>query len=759
MTDGTTWREVLHETTDATLEREIDVFAMQIDLRKRGKVEEKLFAETRLRRGAYGQRYDNGHRHDGEKIQQIVFPSGAPTKGPNTLWDAPGMLRIKIPFGGVSANQMDALAAVAEEYSDAILHVTTRQDYQLHFVHIDDCPDIMRRLAAVGITTREACGNVVRNVTACPLSGVCHTESFDVTPYSNAMHHFLLGHDDCQSFGRKFKVAFSGCKDNPCGLTGLHDLGAIARVRDAKRGFEFYVGGGLGAVTHQAKLFDEFLPEEELLPMALAICRVFARLGEKKNRQRARVKFLVAKLGIAEFKRLVLEERTKLLPDQRFTAFLKDLHVTDDKPLRPAVALNGSARPEGYDAWARTNVLDQVQPGYFIAVIRLPLGDLTSRQMRAVANMARRFTGDTVRTTVEQNMIFRWVSEADLPALYTELKSVGLALAGAGTIADITACPGTDTCKLGISSSRGLAAELTKRLADAPQPDPSVEKLRIKASGCFNSCAQHHIADLGFLGVSRNVNGRRVPHFQVVLGGQSSHNAAAYGLALGAVPSKRIPEVVERVSKDYVEKRLKDESFQDYIKRCGKVAIKALFADLVAVPTYEEDPSYYTDWGDPREYSITDMGEGECAGEVVTFAEFGLAAAERETFEAQLRLDAGDVAGASRLALSSMIQAAKALVKTKGIDTADDAGVVRNFRESLVDTKQFSDPYAGDKFAQFLFSLHDESGRLDTATPDDANRWVQESVLFTDAAHVCLQRLQQGPTAAEKPASAEKAEV
>jgi sulfite reductase (ferredoxin) len=759
MTAQTTWREVLHEATDATLEREIDVFAMQIDLRKQGKIEEKLFAETRLRRGAYGQRYDNGHRHDGEKIQEIVFPSGAPTKGPNTLWDAPGMLRIKIPFGGVSANQMDALAAVAEEYSDAILHVTTRQDYQLHFVHIDDCPDIMRRLASVGITTREACGNVVRNVTACPLSGVCHTESFDVTPYSNAMHLFLLGHDDCQSFGRKFKVAFSGCKDNSCGLTGLHDLGAIARVRDGKRGFEFYVGGGLGAVTHQAKLFDDFLPEEELLPMALAICRVFARLGEKKNRQRARVKFLVAKLGIDEFKRIVLEERAKLLPDERFTAFLKDLHVTDDKPLRAAVALNGAARPDGYDAWARTNVLTQAQPGYFIAVIRLPLGDLTSRQMRAVANMARHFTGDTVRTTVEQNMIFRWVSEADLPALYMELKSVGLALGGAGTIADITACPGTDTCKLGISSSRGLAAELTKRLAGVPQPDAAVEKLRIKASGCFNSCAQHHIADLGFLGVSRNVNGRRVPHFQVVLGGQSSHNAAAYGLALGAVPSKRIPEVVERVSKDYVEKRLKDESFQDYIKRCGKVAIKALLADLVPVPTYEEDPTYYTDWGDPREYSITDMGEGECAGEVVTFAEFGLAAAERETFEAQLRLDAGDISGASRLALSAMIQAAKALVKTQGIDTADDAGVVKSFRESLVDTKQFSDPYAGDKFAQFLFNIHDESGRLDAATPDDANRWVQEAVPFTDAAHVCLQRLQQGPTAAEKPAAAEKAEV
>jgi sulfite reductase (ferredoxin) len=751
MAGPTSWRAALHNRTDPALEREIDIYAMQLELRKQGKIEEKLFAETRLRRGAYGQRYDNGQRHDGTKVQEIPFPSGALTKGPHTMWDAPGMLRIKIPFGGVKADQLDALAEVAEEYSDAILHVTTRQDFQLHFVHLDDTPDIMRRLAAVGITTREACGNSVRNVTACPYSGVCNTESFDVTPYAKAMTYFLLGHDDTQDFGRKFKIAFSGCKEEACGLTGLHDLGCIARVRGDKRGFEVYVGGGLGAVTHQAKLFDEFLPEEELLPIAQSICRVFSRLGERKNRQRARIKFLVAKLGIEEFKRIVLEERTKLLPDERWTSFLQDLSVTDDKPLRLPMALNGASLPPGYEAWARTNVLTQAQRGYFIAVVRLPLGDMTSDQARALARMARRFTGDTIRTTVEQNILFRWVSEADLPALYADLRAAGLAMTGAGTIADVTACPGTDTCKLGIASSRGLAAELARRLDDSVPADPAVEKLRIKTSGCFNACGQHHVADLGFLGVSRNVNGRRVPHFQVVLGGQWSHNAAAYGLALGAVPSKRIPEVVDRLSRDYLAKRAApNESFQDYIKRTGKVGIKELLADLIPVPAYEDDPSYYCDWGDPREYSISDMGEGECAGEVVTFAEFGLAAAERETFEAQLKLDAGDVPAAARLAWSAMLVAAKSLVKAKGIDTTDEDGVVESFRRSLVDTKQFSDPFAGDKFAQFFFGLHAQSAGLGAASADSANRWVQEATLFIDAAHACLQRLQQGPGPAEK---------
>jgi sulfite reductase (ferredoxin) len=265
MSEGKSWRAVLNGKIAPALEREIDIFAMEVELRKQGKLEERVFAETRLRRGVYGQRYDNGQRHDGFKVQEIPFPSGALTKGPMTKWDAPGMLRIKIPFGGLSATQLDVLAETAEEYSDSILHVTTRQDFQLHFIHIDDAADIMRRLAAVGITTREACGNSVRNVTACPYAGVCNEESFDVTPYASALAYFLLGHEDCQDFGRKFKIAFSGCKQNPCGLVMMHDMGAIARVVDGKRGFEVYVGGGLGAVPHLAKLFDDFLPEGELL--------------------------------------------------------------------------------------------------------------------------------------------------------------------------------------------------------------------------------------------------------------------------------------------------------------------------------------------------------------------------------------------------------------------------------------------------------------------------------------------------------------
>ena len=268
-----TWKQALEGQIDPGWADEIDLFEGQLELRRQGKLEEKVFAETRLRRGVYGQRYDNGQRADGIAVRELPYDD-KPTKGPDTVWDAPGMQRIKIPYGGVSPEQLEVLAALSEDYSDSILHITTRQDVQLHFVHIEDTPDLMRRLAAVGITTREACGNSVRNVTACPLAGVCKTEAFDVSPYASALMHFLLGHPDVQDFGRKFKPAFSGCEHEACGLVQLHDAGFVARVVDGKRGFKVVVGGGLGAVPHQAEVLSEFTPEEEFLPeiQAVAAC-------------------------------------------------------------------------------------------------------------------------------------------------------------------------------------------------------------------------------------------------------------------------------------------------------------------------------------------------------------------------------------------------------------------------------------------------------------------------------------------------------
>ena len=747
-----TWKEKLGDRIPAELAREIDTFENQMALKRQGRIDDKVFAETRLRRGAYGQRYDNGQRNDGNGVKSLPFPSNGRTKGTDTVWDAPGMHRIKIPFGGVTPEQMDTLADLAEEYSDGICHITTRQDVQLHFVHLDDTPSLMRRLAAVGITTREACGNSVRNVTACPLAGVCRDETFDVTPYARASMRFLLGHPDAQDFGRKFKVAFSGCRQHACGLVNMHDFGAIAVTRetggDRQRGFEVHVGGGLGAVPHEARLFDPFMAEADVLPTLQAIARVFARLGEKRNRARARIKFLVAQLGIEEFRRLVQEERRSLARDARWTAYLDDLSSAAEQPLKDGEPLGAEPAASSFAAWSRSNVYRQRQPGYAVVTVSLPLGDITGDQLRGLADVARRFVGDTVRTTVEQNIVLRWVRESDLPALHRELEALGLARPGAESIGDITACPGTDTCKLGIASSRGLAAELEQRVRQEMDTlDDAVRRLRIKISGCFNSCGQHHISDLGFYGVSRHVRGRVVPHFQVVLGGKWVDNGGAYGLAIGAVPARRIPEVVKRITDRFVEDRHAAETFHAFTARIGKRALRGMIEDLMPVPDYETEPDYYRDWGDPREFGIGDMGVGECAGEVVSLTEFDLVGAESQVFEAQLQLEAGNAAQADGLAYAAMLQAARGLIKTEFIDVPNDPDrIVAEFRTRFFDTGIFFDRFAGGKFAQYLFRRHVRTGT--PAGVDTARQSIEEAQLFLEATHACQARLAGAPVTA-----------
>ena len=739
------WKIKLKDKIPKDLGYEIDTFENQMTLQRQNKLDEKVFAETRLRRGAYGQRYDNGRRHDGIETKTLDLPAPQQVKGPDTLWHAPGMQRIKIPYGGLSVEQLEVLAELALEYSDNILHITTRQDIQLHYVHIDDTPDLMRRLAAVGITTREACGNSVRNVTACPLAGVCHDEPFDVTPYSKALADFLLGHDDVQDFGRKFKIAFSGCEQHACGLARMHDLGLIGRIQTVdghpRRGFTVFVGGGLGTVPHQAKVLSEFTLEEELLPLAQAVSRVFARLGEKKNRNRARLKFLIEKLGIDEFRRLVEEERQTLPHDPRWTAYLDDVPNHVNAPQKDGFALNGVALPEGFREWYHTNVYAQRQAGYSVATVNLPLGDLTAQQAFALADIARKYVGDNIRTTVEQNIILRWVPDRDLPALYNALRAVGLGEPGAGSIVDITTCPGTDTCKLGIASSRGLADELRRRLItqSATLPD-AIKDLKIKISGCFNSCGQHHVADIGFFGNSRRQGNFKSPHFQVVLGGQWINNAGSYGLAIGAVPAKAIPDTLDAITSRYIAERESGETFKDWVTRLGKKEVRALIEPFMTMPAFELDPSFYSDWGDSRVFSIADIGVGECAGEVVSLFSMEIAKAESEHFEAMLALDDDEPAEADDRAYRAMTLAARALVLPQFLDIgADPDRIVNEFRSRFYDTELFFDPFAKGKFAQYLFTRHENPPTAPDA--EDARRLIEQAQLFIEAAHACEARV------------------
>ncbi|HIF33554.1 MAG TPA: nitrite/sulfite reductase [Planctomycetaceae bacterium] len=739
------WKEILDGHLPDQLAAEIDQFETEIELRRQGKIDEKVFAETRLRRGAYGQRYDNGQRHDGTESKTLAFPE-VESKGPNTVWDAPGMLRIKIPYGGMTPEQLELMAEIAEEYSDGIAHITTRQDFQLHFIHIDDTPTIMRRLAAVGITTREACGNSVRNVCGCPFAGVCPDEAFDVTPYADAYTQFMLGHPDAQNFGRKFKPSFSGCQQHACGLAAMHDMGMVAELRDVDgkqvRGFRVVVGGGLGAVPRQAKLFDEFMLPEELLPTTQAIAKVFGRHGEKKVRSRARMKFLIDKWGIEKFKEEVLAERQKLKEDPRWTEYLQDIDQYEEKPSRPPSELppvNGDVR---YANWVKTNIRDQRQEGYVTAAVALPLGDLTGDQLRSLADIIREFTNGSIRTTVEQNFVIRWVSKSDVPALHAALDAVGLSEPGASNILDLVACPGTDTCKLGISSSRGLAAELRMRLtAKSYELDEAIQNLHIKISGCFNSCGQHHVADIGFYGVSRTVNGFKVPHFQVVLGGQWEENAGSYGLPVVAIPSKRIPDALERITEFYMRQREAEEPFAKFVKRVGKVKIRAVLDDLTQnLPKPETNPDFYADWADPRQYSLGDIGKGECAGEVVTQYEFQMTSAERMVFNSQVKLEDHDVQAAGDSAYQAMITAAKALVQIQYDDvTGDPDEVVEEFKDRYFDTNVFLDPFAGPKFANYFFAAHQSAGR--EFSDDSAHVLIEEAQLFIEAVHTCYNKI------------------
>ncbi|HEU0141859.1 MAG TPA: hypothetical protein VFQ79_19200, partial [Bryobacteraceae bacterium] len=423
--------------------------------------------------------------------------------------------------------------------------------------------------------------------------------------------------------------------------------------------------------------------------------------------------------------------------EDAWTSYLKDIDTAGEEPLKsPSLVQIAGTQPESFEQWYRTNVYEQRQNGYATITITLPLGDITATQLRKVADLARTYVKDTVRTTIEQNIVLRWVSGADVPAVYAELDSVGLAAPGAGTIVDIASCPGTDTCKLGIASSRGLSGELrTRIIARGMELDEAIRGLHIKISGCFNSCGQHHVADLGFYGVSRNKNGYTVPHFQVVLGGQWGENAGAYGLAIGAVPSKRIPETVDRITGRYIAERLEGESFQAFIKRIGKAECKKMIDDLSQVPPHDVDPSFYTDWADAREFTTGDLGVGECAGEVVSPFEFQSTACEREAFEAQLSLEAGDIDKASRLAYGAMLNGAAALLRSRMITAGSPDEIVALFRTHFYDTQLFFDPFTGGKFAHYFFHAHERAGEKRSA--ESVHRLIEETQLFIEACHSC----------------------
>jgi len=578
--------EVEQRHTREAINREIEVFAARIAELRSGAISDDQFRPFRLKHGIYGQR-------------QPGFQ----------------MVRVKVPSGILGPEQLTTLAHISDAYSDGRGHLTTRENLQFHFVKMENVPAIMRLLADSGLTTREACGNTVRNVTSCPLSGICPTESFDVAPYALGVTRFLLRHPDFHDLPRKFKIAFSGCEDDGnCAAAGIHDVGLIARVRGSngsgRRGFKVLVGGGLGSLPTEAATLTEFLPAEELLPTIEAILRVFSEHGNRKNKFKARMKFVLRAKGIAEFRRLVAEKRKSVTtPAEVFTAPSAVAQPLVQISTRPAPESDpGTPTSPQYDHWRQTNVVTQRQSGFSTIWIKLAAGTITSAQLRGLAATLERYQLAGIRIAILQDFVLPWAPTALLPKLYQELHSLGLATPGARTIADVTGCPGATTCNLGITRSLTLAEVLAAELAE--ERDPELLKLRIKISGCPNSCGHHHIADIGLYGNARKIDGQQAPFYQLLLGGEVNGDGVRFAKQTMVVAAKQAPVVIRHLLDFYRETRRASESFRTWLLRTPESELLAQLQPL-AEPSENLEDAFF-DWGDAERYSLQ-LGRGECS--------------------------------------------------------------------------------------------------------------------------------------------------
>ena len=654
------------EPIPAHIAEEIETFEAEAHRVLGGDLSNDIFKPFRLQYGIYGQRQSG--------VQ---------------------MVRIKIPFGGLTANQLRRVAEIADRFATGVGHVTTRQDIQLHFVELKDVPEIMRLLASVGLTTREACANTVRNVTACHLAGVCQGEVFDVTPYAKTVALHLLRNPLNQSLPRKFKIALSGCRQD-CALTPIHDIGLLAAKRaDGVLGFRMVAGGGLGSTPRMAQVLREFTPMDELLPTIEAVIKVFDTLGNRKNRNKARMKFVIEKLGFDEFKRRWEAAYAAMGYAVPTHEPIKLLEHADEPPLlMPTKASihangnghsNGASSPNGassaFHAWKRTNAVPQRQTGFATAAIKLPMGDLTGDQMWTVADLAERYSNGNIRTTINQNMVVRWIPEGRLEEFYDELVTHNLGDPGAELVEDIIACPGTDTCGLGITSSKGMARALAE-VFPAGQVPEDLRDVSVKISGCHNSCAQHHIATIGLHGVGKRLGEHTAPHYELHLGGHVD-GTPKIGKLTVKLPAKSVPAAIRHLIDVYRRDRKNGENLQSFIHRVGKVALKEELIPYTIVPPHDQDSTYYYDWEGEAEFVLEDLGPGECAGGALEMIDDRMLEADQELYQAKLLVEKHQYALSVNKSYRAVLAAAKALLVTEGIDPATDADTFQEFDQRL----------------------------------------------------------------------------
>ena len=656
------------EIENPIVEKDIIELAQKIEQFKDGKIDEEKFRSLRLARGVYGQR------------QQGVQ-----------------MIRIKIPYGKLSSHQLRRISEVSDEYSRGRLHITTRQDLQIHYVDLNRTPELWAELERDEVTLREACGNTVRNVTASETAGFDVDEPFDVSPYADALFKFFLRNPICQEMGRKFKVSFSS-SDSDTGLSYIHDLGFIAKIENNVRGFKVMIGGGLGSQPRHADTLYNFLPSDKIIPLMEGVLRVFDRHGERKSRSKARMKFLLKSIGLEAFKALI-ETEQKAIEQQSVPVNHENFPIS--KPVKTEAPTVDIKDKKTFELWKSTNLIPQKQTGYKAIGIKVLLGDFYTDKARTLADLVETYAAGELRLTLRQNIVIPFVREDLIPVVYTELEKLGFTEVGYNKAVDITACPGTDTCNLGISSSTGIARELETVIKTEYPTYLNNKDLVIKISGCMNACGQHNMANIGFQGMSIKTKDKLVaPAIQVLLGGGNSGNGIGrFADKVIKIPSKRGPEALRLILDDY-QLNSDQKTFYDYYAIQGEKYFYNLLKPLSDSTNLKTED--YIDWGAKQPYQKA-IGVGECAGVVIDLISTLFLESEEKISNARADFESKAYNNAIYFAYSSMVNSAKALLLSKSHSTNTQASIISQFDEVFVSTNLIS---LGSTFAELIYQIN-----------------------------------------------------
>ncbi|MBB6109393.1 sulfite reductase (ferredoxin) [Mucilaginibacter lappiensis] len=682
------------ELENPIVEKDIIDLEKKIRAFREGKIHDEKFRSLRLARGIYGQRQPG--------VQ---------------------MIRIKLPFGKITFKQLVRIADISDEYGSRNLHLTTRQDIQIHYVSLERTPELWAKLEQDDITLREACGNTVRNVTASPASGIDPQEPFDVSPYAHATFEYFLRNPVCQEMGRKFKISFSS-SDADTAFSYIHDIGVIPKLKsNGERGFKVLLGGGLGAQPLLASIVEEFLPEDQLIPYIEAIIRVFDRYGERNNRNKARMKYLIQKIGLEEVLRLAEIERTAI--KVKSYPINRDAVPQPVLPEQTTFAEVSISNPFRYEQWLATNVFEQKQTGFYGVYIKVPVGDISSDTARELVKVLQPLVADEIRVTQNQGLLLKFVRKEALPALYEGLAKLELAAPGFDSVADVTTCPGTDTCNLGISNSMTMARVLEDLIYNEYEDFIYNRDIKIKISGCMNSCGQHGLAHIGFHGSSLKAGTKVLPSVQVMLGG----GTVGDGIGRAAdrvikVPSKRATDVLRTLLDDYKELSTEGELYNDYYDRQGgKDYFYRLLKPLADLTSLTDDE--FVDWGH-QETFVTAIGVGECAGVIIDLVATLLYESEEKLGWANQSFQAGAWSDAIYHSYNTLLSSAKALLLDKSVNTSTQAAVIREFDANYVEKGEFD---IEGSFNDLVLQInqHEPSEEFATAYLAQATEFLEKS--------------------------------